>query len=321
MVLAPVAAQLAQRKRVVIVSDEGLQYIPFAALPAPGGSGAFVPMIEQHEVVMLPSATVVAARRSRPSPKVTDSRSVAVLADPVFESSDPRFRGEPQRAANASPERPADWQPETSVVLRTAGIGPAGALNVSRLIATRREAESITRLAPPGTVLTALDFRANRSTALSQELARYPIVHFATHGVVNNDAPELSGVMLSMFDEHGRPQDGFLRLRDIYGLKLPAQLVVLSACNTALGRPIRGEGLDGMVRGFLHAGARRVVASYWKVDDAATAALMDRFYAEMLRNGRSPSAAMQAAQRSMLQTSRWRSPFYWAGFAVYGDWQ
>src|SRR4029079_9557359 len=136
---------------------------------------------------------------------------------------------------------------------------------------TRREAESIARLARAGTVLTALDFRANRSTALSHELARYPIVHFATHGVVNNDAPELSGVMLSMFDEHGQPQDGFLRLRDIYDLKLPAQLCVLSASNTSLAPHMRGEGLDGRVRGFLRAGARRVVASYWKVDDGGTA--------------------------------------------------
>lgn len=321
MVLAPVALQLAGRRRVVIVSDGALQYVPFAALPSPNQIGADVPMIVEHEVVMLPSAGVVAARRARSLTALAGEQSVAVLADPVFESKDPRVRGDsggPSITLLASASLPAH---DASVALRSAGFLRDGVLRVPRLIATRKEAEAIAAMARPAKVLTALDFRANRTIAMSAELGQYDIIHFATHGVLNNDAPELSGVILSMFDEHGRPQDGFLRLRDIYGLKLPAQLVVLSACNTAIGKPIRGEGLDGMVRGFLHAGARRVVASYWKVDDAATAVLMQRFYSELLQKKQSPAAAMREAQRAMLSTNRWRAPFYWAGFAVHGDWQ
>jgi CHAT domain-containing protein len=281
-----------------------------------------VPLIVEHELAVVPSASVIAARRARGSAPFAPDKVGAVLADPVFESRDPRFTGRPSAAVEVAALRSGP-EPDsaTTVALRSAGFVQNGVITLPRLIATRREAAAITRMAVPGTVLSALDFRANRSTALSADVAQYPIIHFATHGVLNNEAPELSGVVLSTIDERGRAQDGFLRLRDIYGLNLSADLVVLSACNTALGKPIRGEGLDGMVRGFLHAGARRVVASYWKVDDGATAALMERFYAEMLQNGRSPSAAMRAAQRSMLGTSRWRSPFYWAGFALYGDWQ
>jgi CHAT domain-containing protein len=95
-------------------------------------------------------------------------------------------------------------------------------------------------------------------------------VHFATHGVFDNENPGLSGVVLSMFDEQDEARDGVLRLHDVYGLRLPAELVVLSACSTALGKPVRGEGLVGIVRGFMYAGARRVAASLWKVDDDAT---------------------------------------------------
>src|SRR5207244_8117426 len=122
--------------------------------------------------------------------------------------------------------------------------------------------------------LEALDFQASRTMALSGELGRYRVVHFSTHGLLNNEHPELSGLVLSLVDERGKPQDGFLRLHDIYNLNLPADLVVLSACNTGLGREVRGEGLVGMVRGFMYAGAPRVVASLWKVDDEATAELM-----------------------------------------------
>jgi CHAT domain-containing protein len=189
------------------------------------------------------------------------------------------------------------------------------------LVASRVEAEDIVSTAPEGMTLKSLGFDASRATAMSPELAEYRIVHFATHSVLNNEDPGLSGIVLSMFDKQGRPQDGFLRLHDIYGLKLPAELVVLSACNTALGKPVRGEGLVGMVRGFMYAGAKRVVASYWKVDDEATGQLMGRFYAELLKQNRTPAAALRQAQLAMLEHDRWRPPFYWAAFALQGEWR
>jgi CHAT domain-containing protein len=162
---------------------------------------------------------------------------------------------------------------------------------------------------------------ANRATALGPNLSQYQIIHFATHGLLNSQHPELSGVVLSLFDEEGRPQDGFLRLHDIYNLKLAADLVVLSACKTGLGKEIKGEGLVGLTRGFFYAGAPRVVASLWKVDDRATAELMKLFYQRMLRDGLRPAEALRKAQIDMLKQPRWAAPYYWAGFTLQGEWK
>jgi CHAT domain-containing protein len=169
--------------------------------------------------------------------------------------------------------------------------------------------------------LRAVDFAASRRTALGPDLGQYRIVHFATHGVLDNENPGLSGVVLSLFGKSGQAQDGVLRLHDIYGLRLPAELVVLSACNTALGKPVRGEGLVGVVRGFMYAGAKRVVASLWKVDDDATGEMMRRFYRGMLQEGRSPAAALREAQVSLWRQDRWKPPYYWAAFILQGEWR
>jgi CHAT domain-containing protein len=152
-------------------------------------------------------------------------------------------------------------------------------------------------------------------------MARYRIVHFATHGILNNEHPELSGLVFSLVDKHGNPRDGFLRLYNIYNLNLEADLVVLSACQTALGKQINGEGLMGVTRGFMYAGASRVVASLWKVDDAATAELMKKFYSEMIKVGRRPADALRVAQLWMQKQERWRAPYYWAGFILQGEWR
>jgi CHAT domain-containing protein len=303
MLLGPVADRLGSR-RLVIVADAALQYIPFAALPAPGAPGAGEPLLVRHEVVHLPSASVLAVQRRDLAARPAAPGVVAVLADPVFQARDPRFTAAPAAALLGSAERGA----------------PATPLPFDRLPATRREAESIAALAPAGGVFTALDFRASRRTALSGDLGRYRIVHFATHGVINAETPELSGLVLSLFDERGEPQDGFLGLRDIYNLDLGADLVVLSGCETALGREVRGEGLAGLTRGFMYAGAARVMASLWRVEDRATAELMARFYRSLLADGLRPAAALRAAQLAVRAERRWRDPYHWAPFVLQGDW-
>jgi CHAT domain-containing protein len=169
--------------------------------------------------------------------------------------------------------------------------------------------------------MQALDFEASRTTALRPELGEYRIVHFATHGLLNNIHPELSGIVLSLVDKEGHQQDGFLRLQDIYNLKLPAELVVLSACQTGLGKEIKGEGLIGLTRGFMYAGAPRVVASLWNVDDLATAELMKLFYQRMLKDGLPAGAALRAAQLELSRQKRWASPYFWAGFVLQGEWK
>jgi CHAT domain-containing protein len=157
---------------------------------------------------------------------------------------------------------------------------------------------------------------------MSPELQQYRIVHFATHGLIYGLHPQLYGIVLSLVDKQGRPLDGFLRLNHIYNLKLPAEMVVLCACQTALGKDIRGEGLIGLTRGFMYAGAARVVASLWKVDDRASAELMKYFYEGMMGPQQMrPAAALQAAQIKMWKNPRWRSPYYWAAFVLQGEWK
>jgi len=166
-----------------------------------------------------------------------------------------------------------------------------------------------------------LDFEANKKIATSPELSKYQIVHFATHALLNNRHPQLSGLVLSLVDERGEPQDGFLRLHDIYNMNLSAEMVVLSACQTALGKDIKGEGIVGLTRGFIYAGATRVMASLWKVDDASTAELMRQFYDRKIKNGLTPAAALRSAELAMWKQGTWKSPFYWAGFVIYGEWK
>jgi CHAT domain-containing protein len=138
--------------------------------------------------------------------------------------------------------------------------------------------------------------------------------------LLNSQHPELSGIVLSLVDEEGRSQEGFLRAHEIYNLKLNADLVVLSACGTALGKEVKGEGLAGLTRAFMYAGTPRVIASLWSVRDEATAELMKRFYRNLLIGKSSPAAALREAQISMSREPRWAAPYYWAGFVLQGEW-
>jgi CHAT domain-containing protein/tetratricopeptide (TPR) repeat protein len=311
ILLAPIAAELKQ-KRLVIVGEGVLQYVPFAALPSPSADNRATPLIVQHEIVSLPSASVLAVLRNDTENRKPAGKTVAVLADPVFSANDPRLTMGKSQAAHAEDSGLSDAQRSAS----ESGLG-----DLTRLHFSRQEADEIARLAGDKRNFKALDFAASRTVATSDRLSDYRIVHFATHGLINNHHPDLSGVVLSLVDEQGRPQNGFLRLYDIYNLKLNADLVVLSACQTALGKEIKGEGLVGLTRGFMYAGAPRVVASYWRIDDRATADIMKRFYSAMLKDGLRPAAALRAAQVSMLQDKRWQSPHYWAAFTVQGEWK
>ncbi len=328
MVLGPVAGQLGS-KRLLVVSDGALQYLPFGALPVPGSeetAHAPVPLVVEHEMVSMPSASTLAVLRTETEGRKAASKSVAVLADPVFELDDPRLSRTGQGRLKVSEKDRTGSPHDPSVVsdltraLRDVGFSQEGRLRIPRLPSTRLEAKAIIAAAPSGAGFEAVDFRASLATATDPTLAEYRIVHFATHGLLNNEHPELSGIILSMVDENGRPQNGFLRLHDIYNLDLPVDLVVLSACNSGLGKNVRGEGLVGIVRGFMYAGAERVVASLWKVDDEATGELMKVFYRSILKQGATPAAALRKAQVTMWRQKRWQSPFYWAAFVLQGEW-
>ena len=239
----------------MIVADGALQYIPFGALPIPSGT-EFTPLIVKHEIISLPSASVLALTREELRGRQPAPKSVAVLADPVFDSNDERVRiARMAHSGRRDPDVARTNARAHSIIATEAtqralrdfdGLDGTG---IVRLSFSRREAEAIMATDPTGSGMLALDFRASRATAMSSELSKYRIVHFATHALLNSQQPELSGIVLSRFDDAGRIQDGFLQLHDIYNLDLPVDLVVLSSCQTALGKEIRGEGLVGLTRG------------------------------------------------------------------------
>ena len=353
MLLAPVASHL-KAQRLLIISDGALQYVPFAGLPKPNIQDGMIeaqkrngrtssesfhlssviaqPLITEHEIINLPSASVLAVLRRELRGRRAALKTVAVLADPVFDKDDARVKqreGNPPRISSVSVPPPLPGSMESASLVSSTPTAPTdgvriaakGEFRLPRLPFSRREAEAILATAPAGEEMGAFNFQANRATALSPELSQYRILHFATHGILDSERPELSAIVLSLVDERGRPQNGFLRLNEIYNLNLPADLVMLSACQTGLGKEIKGEGLVGLTRGFMYAGAARVGASLWKVDDSATAALMQHFYHAMLKERNSPSAALRAAQLAMLKLKRWQSPYYWAAFTMQGDWK
>jgi CHAT domain-containing protein len=287
-----------------------LQYVPFAALPVPGSTR---PLIVDHELVSLPSASSLAIQRQTLANRKPAPKGVAVIADPVFSARDSRF--------NKPGASGAATAADDTRIIEHVGNGSGGPLSVRRLPFTRQEADRILAVAPGGSNLRAVDFRANRSIATSGELSNYRYVHFATHGYLDTSRAGLSAIVLSLVDQKGKPQDGFLRTHDIYNLKLPAELVVLSACETGLGKDVKGEGLEGLTRGFMYAGARRVVVSLWNVNDKATAGLMQHLYVGMLKNKKTPAAALRSAQIEMLQVKQWQSPYYWAAFVMQGEWR
>ena len=329
MLLGPVAAQLG-RKRLLVVPDGALEYLPFAALTVPGNAAltggpqsarAFVPLIVEHEVTSIPSASTLAVLRRELEGRVPAEKVVAVFADPVFDKADERANAELSRKAGghhgtrsasvAEKNAPSDVEPAKS-------SDEVAAL--PRLLYTRQEADAILALAPPSGRKAALGFEANRAAAMSDDLMNYRIVHFATHSFLDSTHPELSGIALSMLDRQGKPQDGFLRAHEIFNLKLDSELVVLSGCRTGLGKEVKGEGLYGMTRGFMYAGSKRVVVSMWDVQDQATARLMSDFYRGILGPKRLVAgAALRAAQIATWRDPRWQAPYYWAAFVLQGE--
>jgi len=193
--------------------------------------------------------------------------------------------------------------------------------SVEPLFFARLELKNLREVVAGGETFVATEFAATREQLLGADLTQYSILHFATHGYLDPKRPENSGLVLSTVDREGRAQDGFVKLQDIYGLRAPVDLVVLSACRTALGKEVRGEGLIGLTRGFMYAGASSVVSSLWEADDEATAELMKRFYSNMLQRGQTPAEALRAAQNSIRREPLWRSPYYWAAFTLQGEYR
>ena len=313
MVLSPVAAEL-NKQRVIVVADDALNYIPFQVLPSP--SANHEPLVDNYEVVNAPSASILGELQAEAARREPAAKMLAAFGDPVFASNyglrkDPKYRE--QLAAVQTVE--TDRLPHVLRDIELTGDSfDASAIQPLRYAS--RELGNLSNVVT-GEISVAREFAASREELLNTDLTQYAILHFATHGFLDPKRPEFSGLVLSTVKPDGQAQNGFVGLQDIYQLRAPVNLVVLSACQTALGREVRGEGLIGLTRGFMYAGASTVVASLWKVDDGATADLMKRFYANMLAHGMTPAAALRAAQNSVRQQGR--PPYYWAAFTLQGE--
>jgi CHAT domain-containing protein len=254
--------------------------------------------------------SVLAAQRRNYQGQQQPLKEIAVFADPVFSITDGRFRDISFTADSGAGRN----------LLRQAPTSSEAPL-LKRLPATAYEARSIIELVEPGQSMLALGFDASRESVILTNLADYRVVHFATHGLIDSRYSALSALTFSQFDETGKPRDGLLRLHDIYSLNLNADLVTMSACSTALGREISGEGLTGLTQGFMYSGSKSVLASLWQVPDRATAELMKYFYQNLLDKKQKPAAALRNAQLDLSSVTRWRSPYFWSAFVLQGEWQ
>jgi CHAT domain-containing protein len=315
-VVAPAAVVFGAR-RLLVVPDGALHYVPFEALvTAPGGADytSLAYLVKTNEIVYAPSASVLAAVRQRAR---AATGGMLVVADPVFDPADERARGHAHQSKHAPAQRAA-----LQSALKDVTGSKLTSLRLVRLVGTKTEAERIAELARaggPGADVW-LDLEASEGNVRRRRLDGYRVLHIATHGLLDAERPQFTGLALSLV---GDPEaDGFLRVEEIFNLRLGSPLVVLSACETGLGREKRGEGVIGLTRAFMYAGAPTVGVSLWAVADNSTAVLMPEFYKRLLASGgREPAAAMRAAQQQMIEGRRFSAPFYWAPFVFVGDWR
>jgi CHAT domain-containing protein/predicted negative regulator of RcsB-dependent stress response len=305
-ILAPAAAEL-DNKRLVIIPDGKLHEVPFAALSIPN-SKTYNPLIVQHEIINLPSASTIGILRTTVATKPRAPKQLAILADPIFTKDDDRLKGKTIQSNN-----------HLDLGEKSARSRIGRNFNLARLPATTTEAKGILALVPNQDSISAFGFDASYDWITDHKISQYRYVHLATHGFFDNDKPALSSIVLSSFDAQGRDRRAFLRFPDLFNLNLPTELVVLSACETGLGNNIPGEGLVGMTRGLMYAGALRVAVSLWSVDDQSTSELMQDFYTNLWRSKKSHAASLREAQLKMWKQGK--APYYWAAFTLQGEWR
>ena len=283
-------------KRIIVVPDGKLRYFPISALPVPdtdNNAAQNEPFILHNEIVYEPSASTLQLLRLPRQGSNMATKDFVVFADPVFSKKDKRLISQERSVKSMQ--------------------------NLQRLPASMEEADAILKRFGVDNTTLVSGFSATRKSLLNTKLQDYRVLHFATHGLLNEERPELSGIALSQFDAEGNDLNGFVRLQDIYGMNLSADLVVLSACDTGIGKELKGEGLISLTNGFLQAGAKSVISSRWKVDDYATLELMNDFYRVLKTENVTPSEALRKAQINMYKNSAYKSPFYWAAFSVQGE--
>ncbi|HVS81845.1 MAG TPA: CHAT domain-containing tetratricopeptide repeat protein, partial [Pyrinomonadaceae bacterium] len=318
------AVNLIGDKRLLVVADGALNYVPFEALAKTTDGADYASLsylIKTNDVVYAPSASVIAAIRQQSTPAT--SKRLLLIADPIFRADDPRLNGG-VAVQTSSEARGLGLGLESAVsdVAGPSGQTPGG-LQLARLAGTRVEAEEIAKIARAagGQPDVWTDLNASEDNVRSRDVSNYRVVHIATHGLLDAERPQFTGVVLSLVGN--KTGDGFLRTDEIFNLKLGNSLVMLSACETGLGKEKRGEGVIGLTRAFMYAGAPTVGVSLWSVADKSTAELMTDFYQRLLGSStaNSPSVALREAQLAMINGKKYSAPFYWAPFVLVGEWK
>jgi CHAT domain-containing protein len=324
VVLQPAEAMLGE-KRIMVVADGALNYIPFEVLlktPDGGDFSSLGYLVKTNEIIYAPSASVVGAIKQQRTKNA--SKSMLIIADPVFNSNDARAQKRTAAPASEADVRGLGIQSALTDVSGSTPPAPAGpmeGLPLARLNGTRTEADQISKLAKAsgGQADVWLDLDANEDNLGTRDVTKYRVIHVATHGLLDAERPQFTGVVLSLVGN--KTHDGFLRTDEVFNLRLGSPLVMLSACETGLGREKRGEGVMGLTRAFMYAGAPTVGVSLWSVADKSTADLMTDFYKRLLSTeGSTSSSALRGAQLAMITGKRYSAPFYWAPFVLVGDW-
>ena len=317
------AASVIGDKRLLVVADGALNYVPYEAFVTKGGGTDYATLpylIKTNEVIYAPSASVIGVIRQQ-GPKAS-GKDMLIVADPVFNTNDPRAKGAAAGAQVSAETRGLGLASALTDVAGAPATAPATGLQLARLNGTRIEADQIAKLARAGGARADvwLDLDANEAKISTTDVKNYRIVHIATHGLLNAERPQFTGLVLSLVGN--KSGDGFLRTDEIFNLGLNSRLVMLSACETGLGKQKKGEGVIGLTRAFMYAGAPTVGVSLWSVADNSTAQLMTDFYKRLLATpDGSPSTAMRAAQTNMITGKKYAAPFYWAPFVLVGEWR
>lgn len=287
-----------KKKKMLIVTDGILKHIPFAALEMPNAKN-YYPLILDYQIVSASSVSTFATLREQPIKMPT--ASIVVFADPIFNLNDERI------IAN---KKDFYLRQDASPIARTTD---------QRLFFSATEAQTIAEVYADQSPRVLLGGEASLFNATNGDLEKYRIIHFATHSFFNNISAEESGLVLSRYDLNGAEKDSHLTTSNIFNLKLSADLVVLSACQSQLGKDVRGEGTLGLSRGFIYAGTKRVLFTLWNINDQSTSVLMKNFYTSM-KKGLKPSQALRKAQIEMIKSKKFNDIYYWAGFKIEGDW-
>ena len=303
LVITPAVAQLKAAK-LWIVPDGALHYVPFAALY----EDKTRVLSFRREIAYLPSSYTLAFLRDTPPPKRTEGRDLAIVSDPVLQTSDPRIPAASRAAA------PKEVYPAALAQM----IADPALADFTRRALTRRSVRLNWDELYKGLMFKAYDFNATRANLQAGHYSDFYALHLDVPVFINAQRPELSGFALSLFTPEAQAQPGFVSLADLYQLNLNAQLVTLPAARTALGNPARSEGLVALTRGLMYGGVRNVMTSLWEVDRDATREFMRLFYENLFGQKLTPPAALHAAQVVMRKNPRWSAPHYWAGFIVEG---